>query len=80
MTETKEEMSFEQSMDRLDKIVAALERGEVGLEASLALFEEGSALIAKCGAMLNEAEQKVVTLAKGPDGAPVESLFDAPED
>ena len=43
----------------------------------MSLFEEGTALIKSCGAMLDEAEQKVVMLKKGADGEPVELPFDA---
>ena len=43
---------------------------------SLKLFEEGTALISNCDAMLNEAEQMVVKLKKGPDGEPVELPFE----
>ena len=45
------------------------------LADSLALFEEGTKLIAACSQELDAAEQKVVKLMKGPDGAPVELPF-----
>lgn len=70
-------MTFEQSLKRLDEIVKALEHGDVPLADSMALFEEGTGLIRKCGAMLDEAEQKVVKLKKGADGLPEEVDFDA---
>ena len=70
-------MNFEQSLKRLDEIVKSLERGDVSLADSMSLFEEGTALIKACGSMLDEAEQRVVALKKGPDGAPVELPFDA---
>ena len=66
----KKELSFEDSMKRLDEIVKGLERGDVGLNDSMALFEEGTALIRRCTAMLDQAEQQVIRLKKGPDGAP----------
>ncbi len=71
----KKKMSFEDQITRLEEIVAALEKGDAQLAASLALFEEGTKLAASCTAMLDEAEQKVVALMKGPDGAPVETPF-----
>jgi len=74
-----ENMSFEQALKRIDEIVKNLERGDAALEQSLALFEEGTALIRSCGKMLDEAEQKVVKLRKGEDGAPVELPFDEEE-
>ena len=70
------EMSFEQSLARLDEIVRHLEKGDLPLNDSLSLFEEGTGLIRRCGAMLDEAEQKVVKLKKGPDRSPVELDFE----
>ena len=70
-------MNFEQSLKRLDEIVKSLEKGDVSLSDSMSLFEEGTALIKNCGKLLDEAEQKVVMLRKGADGAPVELPFDA---
>lgn len=69
-------MTFEQSLKRLDEIVKSLERGDVSLADSMTLFEEGTALIKSCSTMLDQAEQKVVMLKKGADGAPVELAFD----
>ena len=74
-----EELSFEQAMKRLDEIVKELERGEVSLSDSMQLFEEGTALIRRCGGLLDAAEQQVVRLKKGPDGAPEELPFAAEE-
>ena len=56
-----------------EEIVALLEKGDAQLADSLALFEEGTKLVAACTAMLDEAELKVVKLQQGGDGAPVES-------
>ena len=71
----KTEKTFEESIARLEEIVNALEKGDAKLADSLKLFEEGTALVSACGRMLDEAEQKVVKLSKGPDGAPMESDF-----
>ena len=68
-------VTFEQQLQRLEEIVASLEKGDVPLADSLALFEEGTKLAALCSTMLDEAEQKVVKLQKGPDGEPVELPF-----
>lgn len=73
------EMTFEQSLARIEEIVRALEKGDAPLEQSLTLFEEGTALIAKCGKMLDKAEQQVVKLRKGADGEPIELPFDEEE-
>ena len=69
-------MTYEQSVQRLDEIVRSMEKGDAPLEEALKLFEEGRALIAACGKMLDEAEQKVVKLKKGPDGEPIELPFE----
>lgn len=68
---------FEASMARLEEIVAALERGDVPLGDSMKLFTEGTALIERCGALLDSAEQQVVRLRKRADGTPEELPFDA---
>lgn len=69
-------LSFEQSMARLDEIVRHLEKGDMPLNDSLALFEEGTALIRSCEKQLDAAEQKVVKLRKGPDREPEELPFE----
>ena len=74
MTDKKE--NFEQILSRLDEIVRHLEKGDLPLDDSLSLFEEGTGLIRRCGAMLDEAEQKVVKLKKGTDRQPVELPFE----
>ena len=74
-----DKMSFEQAITRIDDIVRTLEKGDAPLEQSLSLFEEGTKLIKFCGKLLDGAEQKVVKLQKGADGAPEETAFDAVE-
>ncbi len=71
----KTEKSFEENMARLEEIVGLLERGDAPLQGSLDLFEEGTALVGACAAMLDRAEQKVVKLQKGLDGEPGELPF-----
>ena len=68
--------SFEESLNRLDEIVRHLEKGDLPLSESLALFEEGTALMSSCSKMLDEAEQKVMKLRKGPDREPIELPFE----
>ncbi len=72
----KKEMSFEGSLARLEEIVKSLEKGDAPLAESLGLFEEGAGLLRACERLLDEAEQKVVQLRKGPDGAPEELPFE----
>ena len=71
----KKKLTFEESMKRLEVIVKQLEDGTLPLEESLTLFEEGTGLIKSCSKLLDEAEQKVVKLQKGPDGEPMETPF-----
>ena len=52
--------SFEEMMARLDEIVRLLEQGDVPLENALSFFEEGTALVKKCGKQLDFAGQKIV--------------------
>lgn len=73
-------LTFEQQLTRLEEIVAALEKGDAQLADSLKLFEEGTKLIASCSEQLDRAEQQVVKLMKGPDGAPVELPFESEEE
>jgi exodeoxyribonuclease VII small subunit len=53
------ELSFEEAMAALEQVVGQLERGDVALEASIALYERGAALKAHCEAKLKDAEEKV---------------------
>ena len=64
MTEKK----FEDAMKRLEEIVQKLEDGELPLEESLKVFEEGIELVRACSSKLEEAEKKVTLLVEeGPD-------------
>lgn len=72
-------LTFEQQLTRLEEIVAALEQGDAPLADSLKLFEEGTKLVAACTRQLDQAEQQVVKLMKGADGAPVELPFETEE-
>ena len=71
--------TFEENMARLEEIVALLEKGDAQLSQSLSLFEEGTKLAAACRTELDKAEQQVVRLMKGPDGAPIENEFASEE-
>jgi len=61
--------SFEESLKKLESIVDKLERGDLSLEDSLKLFEEGVGLSAACKKELEEAEGKVQILIKQRDGS-----------
>lgn len=70
--------SFESKMQRLEQIVRAMERGDVALEESLKLFQEGTDLIRSCGKLLDEAELQVKLVTTDPNGNPV--LEDMPNE
>ncbi len=59
-----ENMTYEKAIDRLDEIVSVLEKNEVSLDESLALFEEGTKLTAFCTKKLNEAKAKITEIKK----------------
>ena len=69
--------TFEENMKRLEEIVRAMERGEVPLEESLKLFQEGTELVRTCGKLLDDAQLQVKKITAGEDGSPVEENFDA---
>ncbi len=61
--------SFEQAIQRLETIVAAMESAELPLEELLKKYEEGTRLVRFCSAKLNEAEKTIELLTKKADGA-----------
>ena len=67
----RKNMTFEESMQRLEQIVRAMERGEVPLEESLRLFQEGTQLVAACEKLLENAQLQVKKVVTAPDGSPV---------
>ena len=70
MSETPiESMSFEEAMKELEQVVGQLERGDVELEKSIALYERGAKLKDRCAATLKAAEEKVAKITTGADGA-----------
>ncbi len=71
----KEPRSFEEAAARLNTIVSALETGTAPLDESLALYEEGIALVRYCNARLDAAEQKVKVLTRTADGTIAEKDF-----
>ena len=62
------EMNFEAAMKRLEEIVATLEAGSVSLDASLAAYEEGMALVRLCHDKLNDAEARITLVRDGENG------------
>jgi exodeoxyribonuclease VII small subunit len=68
--------SFEQSMSALETIVRELERGDLPLEESLKLFEEGVKLSRECQERLRQAERRIELLLRDDDGRPVVTEFE----
>jgi exodeoxyribonuclease VII small subunit len=63
-------VSFEKALSELEGIVARLERGDVGLEESIAIYERGEALKAHCERLLKQAEARIEKITLGADGRP----------
>ena len=68
---SKSNATFESNMQRLEQIVRAMERGDVALEESLKLFQEGTELVRSCGKLLDDAELQVKMVLTAADGTPV---------
>ena len=71
----KENKTFEENMQRLEQIVRAMERGDVALDESLKLFQEGTQLVRSCEKLLDDAQLQVNKIAVGANGEPVEEVF-----
>jgi exodeoxyribonuclease VII small subunit len=68
--------SFEASLEALEQIVHELERGDLPLEKSLELFEDGIRLSRQCQERLNQAERRIEVLLRDNQGRPVVSEFE----
>jgi exodeoxyribonuclease VII small subunit len=64
------DMTFEQAMADLEQVVTQLERGDVPLEDSIALYERGAQLKKHCETKLKQAEEKVATITLDGNGEP----------
>ena len=71
------EPNFEGQLASLERIVRELERGELPLEQSLELFEQGVRLSRECQVRLKEAERRIETLLRGGDGSTIAVPFEA---
>ena len=74
------EIKFEKAIQRLEKIVDDLEKGEMDIDKSLEVFEEGIKMSRVCSKKLNEAEAKIEKLTKGQKGDLVTELFPVEEE
>ena len=71
--------TFETQLAALERIVRELERGDLPLEQSLKLFEQGVRLSRECQERLNEAERRIEVLLRGGDGSTIAVPFEAEE-
>ena len=74
------EIKFEKAIQRLEKIVDDLEKGEMDIDKSLVIFEEGIKMSRVCSKKLNEAEAKIEKLTKDQKGELVTELFPVEEE
>jgi len=74
------EKRFESSLEELERIVQQLEVGDLPLDRSLELFEQGVRLSRECQKRLDEAERKIEILLKGSDGGYVPTAFEETEE
>lgn len=70
----KEEKSFEENMENLEKVVLELEKGDLTLEQSVQKFEEGMNLSKQCNSLLENAEKKITILLQEGDNIKEENF------
>lgn len=74
---TDQDLTFEQNIARLEEIIGRLEKGDVPLAESLALFEEGVQIVRRCSGQLDVAETRIaMLLTKGEGEDPEVVAFD----
>ncbi|MFQ3670744.1 MAG: exodeoxyribonuclease VII small subunit [Verrucomicrobiia bacterium] len=71
----REELSFEEAVERLEELVTRMESGEMPLEEILTTYEEGMSLVAKCSEKLAAAEKKIELLTRDKSGNLTRSEF-----
>ena len=74
------EVKFEKALKRLEEIVGELEKGELDIDKSLEIFEEGIKMSRVCSKKLNEAEKKIEKLTRNDKGELIRELFPAGDD
>ncbi len=79
MSKPAKRLKFEEAMARLDAIVEAMEAGEIGVEDSIAKYEEAMGLAAHCRRILDEAEQRIQKIQLDAAGKPQLTPFEPPE-
>lgn len=66
-------LSYEQAIDRLETMIDDIESGEVGLEDAISRYEQGQALVKRCRAILDKAEQRIAELSPAEGTAPTDT-------
>jgi exodeoxyribonuclease VII small subunit len=74
MAQVKPEQTFEESVAQLEQIVAAIESGQIGLEQSLAKYEQGMELVKRCRGILDSAEKRIEQLSETNCGVKAEGM------
>ncbi len=77
MSKSMKKLSLEAAMERLDAIVEAMESGQIGIEESIARYEEAMSLAAQCRQILDQAEQRVRAIQENANGQVQAVRFDA---
>jgi exodeoxyribonuclease VII small subunit len=77
MTRPVKQLKFEEAMKRLDEIVEAMESGEIGIEESIARYEEAMTLAAHCRQILDQAELRIKKIQFNAAGQPTAEPFEA---
>ncbi len=67
--------TFEESIERLEQIVRSMERGDIPLDESLKLFQEGTELVRRCEKLLTDAELYVVKITTDAAGETSQEAF-----
>jgi len=68
MATSKKNLTFEQSLEKLEDIVTRIEEGEVPLEESIDAYAEGITLLKQCRLILDQAEEKIQLLSQSQSG------------
>jgi exodeoxyribonuclease VII small subunit len=77
MSESTDNLTFEQALQELQQVIHKLEDGETGLEDALAQYEQGIGLLKRCYAQLRRAEQRILLLTGvDEEGKPLTQPFD----
>jgi exodeoxyribonuclease VII small subunit len=74
---SKRKLTFEEALKQLEQLAERIERGDIGLEESIAKYEEGMSLVQYCRDVLGKAEHKIQQLQQKPDGSLEVLAFEA---